>query len=229
MWYLLTQHRSCGHKGYRNISLQPCQCVFFALFSFFLVCFCSHCHLRLAVGGQSLVFGVHVRWVAVAQRLWEELGERLNAELPLVGVGLAPAVWLVQWLVVVLLLDEVVLLLPPEAHVCGRRVLDVAFARVPHFEGWARSERVGVGFGDLGLWDLGGIDGDGQRCVDVGRREEWLVLGVKVDWLKSWRRLAVGIIYHRVALVVVSYTCVWIMGKMGNRYRNWLILFIPLH
>lgn len=88
-----------------------------------------------------------------------------------------------------------------------------------------------VGFGDLGFWDLGGIDGDGQRCVDVGRWEERLVLGVEVDWLKSCGRLAVGIIYHRVALVVVSYTCVWIMGKMGNKYRNWLdiIFFITVH
>lgn len=56
---------------------------------------------------------VHVRRVAVAQWLREELGQRLDAELPLVGVDLAPAVLLVQR-VVVLLLDGVVLL-PLEA------------------------------------------------------------------------------------------------------------------
>lgn len=74
---------------------------------------CSDSDLCLAVGGQSLVLRVHVRRVAVAQWLREELGQRLDAELPLVGVDLAPAVLLVQR-VVVLLLDGVVLL-PLEA------------------------------------------------------------------------------------------------------------------
>jgi len=67
---------------------------------------------------------------------------------------------------------------------------------------------VGVGLGDLRLWDLGGVYGDGQGCVDVRRWQEGLVLGVEVDGLESRRRLAVGVIYHRVALVVVSCTCV---------------------
>lgn len=61
------------------------------------------------------MLGVHVWRVAVAHWLREELGQRLDAELPLVGVGLAPAVLLVQWLVL-LLLDRVVLL-TLEAHV----------------------------------------------------------------------------------------------------------------
>lgn len=79
------------------------------------------------------MLGVHVRRVAVAQRLREELGQRLDAELPLVGVGLAPAVLLVQRLVLLLWLDWVVLL-PLEAHMGGHWVLDVAFAGVPGFE-----------------------------------------------------------------------------------------------
>lgn len=79
------------------------------------------------------MLGVHVRRVAVAQRLREELGQRLNAELPLVGVGLAPAVLLVQRLVLLLWLDRVVLL-PLEAHVGGHWVLDVTLAGIPGFE-----------------------------------------------------------------------------------------------
>lgn len=159
------------------------------------------------------MLGVHVRRVAVTQRLREELGQRLDAELPLVRVGLAPAVLLVQRLVLVLLqllllLLYVMVLLPLEAHVGAHRVLDVALAGVPRFERRAGGERVGVGFGDLGLGDLGGVDGDGQRGVDVGRREEGLVLGVEVDGLESGRGLAVGVIYHRVTLVVVSCGCV---------------------
>lgn len=113
------------------------------------------------------------------------------------------------------------LLLPADAHVSGRRVLDVALARVPHFEGRAGSERVGVGLGNLRLWDLGGVDGDGQRCMDVRWWEEGLVLGVEVDRLESGRRLAVGVIYHRVALVVVSHTCVWMTGnKVKNKIQK---------
>lgn len=153
------------------------------------------------------MLGVHVRRVAVTQRLREELGQRLDAELPLVRVGLAPAVLLVQRLVLLLLL-YVMVLLPLEAHVGAHRVLDVALAGVPRFERRAGGERVGVGFGDLGLGDLGGVDGDGQRGVDVGRREEGLVLGVEVDGLESGRGLAVGVIYHWVTLVVVSRGCV---------------------
>lgn len=167
------------------------------------------------------MLGVHVRRVPVAQRLGEELGQRLDAELPLVGVGLAPAVGLVQRLVL-LLLDGVVLL-PLEAHVGGCRMLDVTLTGVPRFEGRAGGQRVGVGFGDLGLGDLGGVDGDGQRCVDVRRREEGLVLGVEVDRLESRRRLAVGVIHHRVALVVVSCGCVWMMGGTEKEGRDCLI------
>lgn len=63
---------------------------------------------------------------------------------------------------------------------------------------------MGVGLGDLRLGDLGGVDGDGERRVDVGRWKEGLVLRVEVDWLESGRGLAVGVVYHRVALVVVS-------------------------
>lgn len=74
-----------------------------------------------------------MRRMAVAQRLREELGQRFNAELPLVGVGLAPAVLLVQCLVL-LLLDRV-MLLPAKAHVGGCRVLNVALTWVPCFEG----------------------------------------------------------------------------------------------
>lgn len=155
------------------------------------------------------MLGVHVRRVAVTQRLREELGQRLDAELPLVRVGLAPAVLLVQRLVLLLLLLlYVMVLLPLEAHVGAHRVLDVALAGVPHFERRAGGERVGVGFGDLGLGDLGGVDGDGQRGVDVRRWEEGLVLGVEVDGLESGRGLAVGVIYHWVTLVVVSRGCV---------------------
>lgn len=152
------------------------------------------------------MFGVHVRRVAVAQRLREELRQRLDAELPLVGVGLASAVLLMQRLVM-LRLDGVVLHL--QAHVGGHWVLDVALAGVPCLEGRAGGERVGVGLGDLGLGDLRGVDGDGQWRVNVRRREEGLVLGVEVDRLESGRRLAVGVIYHRVALVVISCRGVW--------------------
>lgn len=74
---------------------------------------------------------------------------------------------------------------------------------------------MGVGLGDLRLGDLGGVDGDGQRRVDVWRREEGLVLGMEVDWLESGRRLAMGVIYHRVTLVVVPGSRVWMMG--GDR------------
>lgn len=153
------------------------------------------------------MFGVHVRRVAVAQRLREELGQRLDAELPLVGVGLAPAVLLVQRLVLLLRLHGVVLAL--QAQVGGHRVLDVALAGVPGLEGRAGGERVGVGLGDLGLGDLRGVDGDGQWRVDVRRWEEGLVLGVEVDRLESGRRLAVGVIYHGVALVVISCRGIW--------------------
>lgn len=158
------------------------------------------------------MLGVHVRRVAVAQRLREELGKCLDAELPLVGVGLAPAVLLVQRVVLRLLLDGVVLL-PLEGHVGGHRVLDVALAGVPRFERRAGGERVGVGLGDFRLGDLGGVDCDGERRVDVGRREEGLVLGVEVDWLESGMGLAVGVVYHRVALVVVSRSRVWMTGE----------------
>lgn len=153
--------------------------------------------------------------MAVAQRLREELWQRLDAELPLVGVGLTPAVLLVQRLVV-LLLDGMVLL-RADTHVGGCWVRDVALAWVPGFEGRAGGERVCVGFGNLRFGHLGGVDGYGQRCMDIWRWEEGLVLGVEVDWLESWRRLAVGVIYHRIALVVVSYTCVWRRKK--RKYR----------
>lgn len=81
------------------------------------------------------MLGVHVGRVSVGQWLREELGKRLNAELPLVGEGLAPAVLLVQRMVL-LLLDGVVRR-PLEHHVGGCWVLDVALAGVPHFEGRA--------------------------------------------------------------------------------------------
>lgn len=57
---------------------------------------CSDCDLCLAVGGQPLVFGVHVGRLSIAQGLGEEFRERLNAELPLVGVGLPAAVGLLM-------------------------------------------------------------------------------------------------------------------------------------
>ena len=72
---------------------------------------------------------------------------------------------------------------------------------------------MGVGFGDLRLGDLGGVDGDGEWRVDVRWREERLVLGVEVDWLESRRGLAVCIVYHWVALVVVSCSSVCMMGE----------------
>lgn len=81
------------------------------------------------------MLGVHVRRVAVAQRLREELGQRLDAELPLVGVGLATAVLLVQRLMMLLLLLDGVMLLPLEGHVGGNRVRGVALTGVPYFEG----------------------------------------------------------------------------------------------
>lgn len=161
------------------------------------------------------MFGVHVRRVAVAQRLREELRQRLNAELPLVGVGLAPAVLLMHRMVL-LLLHGVMLAL--QAQVGGHRVLDVALAGVPGLEGRAGGERVGVGLGDLGLGDLRGVDGDGQWRVDVRRREEGLVLGVEVDRLESGRRLAVGVIYHGVALVVIS--CRGICRDIGKQMET---------
>lgn len=104
-------------------------------------------------------------------------------------------------------------------------MLDVALTRVPGFEGRAGGERVRVGLGDLGFGDLGGVDGDGQRHVDVGRWEEGLVLGVKVDWLESWRGLAMGVVYHRVALVVVSRSCVW---REGNKGRDRIMSYVCL-
>lgn len=82
---------------------------------------------------------------------------------------------------------------------------------------------MGVCLGDLGLGDLGGIDGDGQWCVDIWRREEGLVFRVEVDWLESGRRLAVGIIYHWVALVVVSCCGVCMMKETveGRETSRW--------
>lgn len=173
------------------------------------------------------MLGVHVRRVAVAQRLREELRQRLDAELPLVGVGLASAVLLLLLLMqlllqllllddgmvlLLLLLQELLLLLLDhlQAHVGGHgRVLHVTLAGVPDFERRAGRERVRVGLGDLGLGDLRGVDGDGQRGVDVGRRQEGLVLGVEVDGLEVGRRLAVRVVHHRVALVVISGGRVW--------------------
>lgn len=176
------------------------------------------------------MLGVHVRRVAVAQWLREELGQRLDAELPLVGVGLAPAVLLVQRLVL-LLLDRVVLL-PLKTHVGGHWVLDVALAGVPCFERRAGGERVGVGLGDLRLGDLGGIDGDGQWHVNVGWWEEGLVLGVEVDRLESGRGLAVGVIYHWVALVVVSCSRVWMMGETveegEKKADTWSVVYVGM-
>lgn len=167
------------------------------------------------------MLGVHVGRVAVGQRLREELGKRLDAELPLVGVGLAPAVLLVQRLVL-LLLDGVVgrRQRPLQRHVGGGGVVDVALTGVPHFEGRAGGERVGVGLGDFGFGDLGGVDGYGQRSVDVRRREEGLVLRVEVDWLERGRGLAVGVVYHWVALVVVSCGCIWMMARAENRRQG---------
>lgn len=99
-------------------------------------CPCSDSDFCLAVSGQSLVLGVHVRRVAVAQRLGEELWQRLDAELPLVGVGLAPAVLLVKWLVMLLLLLwHGVVLRTLEDHVGGHGVLGVALTGVPYLEG----------------------------------------------------------------------------------------------
>lgn len=77
---------------------------------------------------------------------------------------------------------------------------------------------MGVGFGDLGLGDLGGVDGDGEWRVDVRWREERLVLGVEVDWLESRRGLAVCVVYHWVALVVVSCSSVCMMGETDERH-----------
>lgn len=148
------------------------------------------------------MFVVHVWRVAVAQRLREELGQRLDAELPLVGVGLAPAVLLMQRLVLLQLHGVVLLAL--QAQMGGHRVLHVALAGVPGLEGRAGGEWVGVGLGDLGLGDLRGVDGDSQGRMDVRRWEEGLVLGVEVDRLESGWRLAVGVIYHGIALVVIS-------------------------
>lgn len=215
----------CSRTLFIALDIKDIPLTSFVLLFFISVCLSppSHCHLRLAVGGQSLVLWVHVWRVAVSQRLWEELGQRLDAELPLVGVGLAPAVLLVQWLVLLLL--DGVMLLPPNDHVRGRRVLDVALARVPHFEGRAGSEWMSVGLGDLRLGDLGGVDGDSQGSVDVRRWEEWFVLGVEVDWLESGRRLAVGIIYHRIALVVVSCTSFWIMREIGDSKTDKYVKF----
>lgn len=100
-------------------------------------------------------------------------------------------------------------------------MLDVALAGVPRLEGRAGGEWVGVGLGDLGLGDLRGVDGDGQRCVNVRRREEGLVLGVEVDRLEIGRRLAVGVIYHGVALVVISCRGIW--REMGKQTDMWLL------
>lgn len=99
--------------------------------------------------------------------------------------------------------------LPLQAQVGGHRVLNVALAGVPGLEGRAGGERVGVGLGDLGLGDLRGVDGDGQGRMDVRWRQKGLVLGVEVDRLESGRRLAVGVIYHGVALVVISCRGIW--------------------
>lgn len=44
--------------------------------------------------------------------------------------------------------------------------------------------------------------------MDIWWWEEGLVLGVEVDRLEGGRRLAVSVVYHWVALVVVSWTCV---------------------
>lgn len=179
------------------------------------------------------MLGVHVRRVAVTQRLGEELGQRLDAELPFVGVGLAPAVGLMVQRLVMLLLDGVVvmmlLLRRLKDHVRGGRPLGgVALAGVPRFEGRARRQRVGVGLGDLGLGDLGGVDGNGQRRVDVGWRQEGFLLWVEVDWLESRRRLAVGVIHHRVALVVVSRGRIWTERTERTRYMTaLLLLFTP--
>lgn len=102
----------------------------------------------------------------------------------------------------------------------GCWVLDVALAWVPRFEGRAGGERVGVGLGDFRLGDLGGIDGDGQWRMDVRWRKEGFVLRVEVDWLESGWRLAVGIIYHWVALVVISCSRVWMMGEGKKNKTN---------
>lgn len=75
---------------------------------------------------------------------------------------------------------------------------------------------MGVGLGDLRLRDLGSIDGDGQGRMDVRGRKEGFVLRVEVDWLESGRGLAVGIIYHWVALVVVSCSRVWMTGEQSE-------------
>lgn len=86
---------------------------------------------------------------------------------------------------------------------------------------------MGVGLGDLGLGDLGGIDGDGQWCMDIRRWEEGLVFRVEVDRLESGRRLAVGVIYHWVALVVVSSCSVCMMKetvKEGKRADGQVML-----
>lgn len=100
----------------------------------------------------------------------------------------------------------------------GCRVVDVALTGVPCFEGRAGGEWVGVGLGDFRLGDLGGIDGNGQWRMDVRRRKEGFILWVEVDRLESGRGLAVGVIYHWVALVVVSCSGVWMMG--GSRKRG---------
>lgn len=79
---------------------------------------------------------------------------------------------------------------------------------------------MGVGLGDLRLGYLGGIDGDGQWRVDVRWWEEGLVLWVEVDRLESRRGLAVGVIYHWVALVVVSCSCVCKRVEEGKQRQT---------
>ena len=79
-----------------------------------------------------------------------------------------------------------------------------------------------VGLGDLGLGDLRGVgQGKGQGRVDVRWREEGLVLGVEGDGLEGGRGLAVAIVHHGVALVVVPAQCgVWEGGMEGGRHRE---------
>lgn len=138
--------------------------------------------------------------MTVAQRLREKLRQGLDAELPLVGIDLT-SVLLVQALV---LLGGHGVVQQPHVAV----LLDVTLAGVPGFEGRAGGERVRVGLGDLGPGHLRGIDGDGQRRVDVRGRQEGLVLWVEVDRLEGGWGLAVGVLQHGVAFVVVSCSCV---------------------
>lgn len=114
-----------------------------------------------------------------------------------------------------------VMLVRLQGHVGGHWVQDVALTGVPHFERRAGRERVGVGLGNFRLGDLGCVDSDGQRCVDVWRWEERLVLRMEVDWMERGRGLAVCVIHQWVAFAEVPCGSVC-MGKETGQLRQTL-------